>query len=182
MVFAAKNEDGSPLAGEASSLSMKVRTRLALGTARVSWLGAHPCCTVRSAWRSGCRPTAASALLRLGAVCTVQNILACALRAPRKVPCAKRSALVLTPVNVLQNLGSEVAVKVDGKELEKDSETSIGPGTKIAFGEDAIFLARPSLVCVLQSHVARCKELSTCAVALRRVCLLQVERNAFAHA
>ncbi len=103
-------------------------------------------------------------------------------RAPRKVPCAKRSALVLTPVNVLQNLGSEVAVKVDGKELEKDSETSIGPGTKIAFGEDAIFLARPSLVCVLQAHVARCKELSVCAVALRRVCLLQVERNAFAHA
>ena len=29
VVFAAKNEDGSPLAGEASSLSMKVRTRQA---------------------------------------------------------------------------------------------------------------------------------------------------------
>jgi hypothetical protein len=123
--------------------------------------------------------TAASALLRLGAEYFSMRFTR---RAPRKVPCAKCSALVLTPVNVLQNLGSEVAVKVDGKELETDSETSIGPGTKIAFGEDAIFLARPSLACALWSHVARCEELSARAVALRRVCLLQVERNAFAHA
>jgi hypothetical protein len=41
-MFAAKNEDGSPLAGEASSLSMKVRMRLAWGTARVSWFAARP--------------------------------------------------------------------------------------------------------------------------------------------
>ncbi|KAK9844016.1 hypothetical protein WJX81_001969 [Elliptochloris bilobata] len=39
----------------------------------------------------------------------------------------------------LKNLGSEVAVKVDGKDLEKDSQVSVGPGSKIAFGDEAVF-------------------------------------------
>lgn len=41
----------------------------------------------------------------------------------------------------MQNLGSDVAVKVDGKELEKDNQVSVGPGSKIAFGDEAVFQA-----------------------------------------
>lgn len=43
--------------------------------------------------------------------------------------------------HALQNLGSDVAVKVDGKELEKDKQVSVGPGSKIAFGDEAVFQA-----------------------------------------
>ena len=34
-----------------------------------------------------------------------------------------------------------MAVKVDGKELEKDNQVSVGPGTKIEFGDEAVFQA-----------------------------------------
>ena len=47
----------------------------------------------------------------------------------------------LTAQHALQNLGSEVAVKVDGKDLEKDSQVSVGPGSKIAFGDEAVYQA-----------------------------------------
>ena len=81
-------------------------------------------------------------------MCTPQSAL-------QTCPAQRAVRLCRSQCVCLQNLGSEVAVKVDGKELEKDSETSIGPGTKIAFGEDAIFLARPSLPCAI--WVTRCQ-------------------------
>lgn len=34
---------------------------------------------------------------------------------------------------------------MDGKELDKDGQVSIGPGSKIEFGSDAVFQARPTL-------------------------------------
>lgn len=36
-------------------------------------------------------------------------------------------------------------MKVDGKELGKDSQVSVGPGSKIEFGSDAVFQARLTL-------------------------------------